>query len=116
MRDKLDNPCQTKVETTVSPQSDTSTIKYKFSEQEILRDLGEYVASTYSQHYVGKEEIQTIDVWESLNIASEMCQGTAIKYLMRLGRKEGINRKDLLKSMHYIILLTHFTDKERKQP
>ena len=44
-----------------------------------------------------------------LDMAEEMCQGTAIKYLMRFGKKDGKNKKDLLKAIHYIILLMHFS-------
>ena len=83
--------------------------KYKYSEKQILDDVAEYVLSTYAGHYVGKEEIQTLDVWESLDMAEQMCQGTAIKYLMRFGKKDGKNKKDLLKAIHYVILLMHFS-------
>ena len=85
-------------------------INFKYNEGEILSEITKYVESTYSQHYVGKEGIQTLDVWESLDIAAELCQGTALKYLMRFGKKDGYNKKDLLKAIHYIVLLMHFTD------
>ena len=86
-------------------------IEYKYNEASIVNDLIKYIDSTYDQHYVGNKEIQTFDVWESLGIESEMCRGTAIKYLMRLGKKEGVNKKDILKSIHYLVLLMHFHDK-----
>ena len=86
--------------------------KFKYNEPEYIQEAFDYIASKYGQHYVGKEDVQTIDVWDSLNIAGEMCQGTAIKYLMRFGKKDGINRKDLLKTIHYTILLLHFTDEQ----
>lgn len=88
---------------------------YKYNEEDNLELVREYIASTYGQHYVGKQDIQTVDVWDSLDIAAEMCQGTAIKYLMRLGRKDGINEKDMLKAIHYIILLMHFTKQEKSK-
>ena len=81
----------------------------KYNEKQILEDLSKYVLATYSEHYVGKEGIQTLDVWESLDMAEQMCQGTAIKYLMRFGKKDGKNKKDLLKALHYTILLMHFS-------
>ena len=83
--------------------------QYKYNEKQILDQLTEYVLSTYAGHYVGKDEIQTLDVWESLDMAEQMCQGTAIKYLMRFGKKDGKNKKDLLKAIHYIILLMNFS-------
>lgn len=85
------------------------TQKAKYNEDAILKEISDYVMSTYRGHYVGKAGIQTIDVWETLDMAEEMCQGTAIKYLMRFGKKDGKNKKDLLKAIHYIILLMHFS-------
>lgn len=86
--------------------------KYKYHEDEILKRVSDYIDSTYGQHYVGSQGIQTIDVWESLDMAPAMCQGTAIKYLMRFGRKDGYNPKDLLKAMHYVILLMHYAERD----
>ena len=84
----------------------------RFNEDKTIEKLKEYIEGTYNQHYVGNGGIQTFDVWETLGISQEMCQGTAIKYLMRLGRKEGYNEKDLLKAMHYIVLLMHYIDED----
>ena len=42
---------------------------YRFREDKILKEIGEYIEKTYSSHYVNEkagtkdEEIQTIDVW-----------------------------------------------------
>lgn len=82
----------------------------KYREKDILRDVEAYIDSTYNQHYVGEHGIQTFDVWSALDIAPEVCRGTAIKYLMRYGKKEGYNKKDLLKAIHYIILLMYFSE------
>ena len=86
----------------------------KYNEPEILKEVLNYIKTTYDQHYVGKNEIQTIDVWDSINIAEEMCRGTSIKYLMRLGKKEGFNKKDLLKAIHYSVLLMYFLERDQK--
>ena len=77
----------------------------RFSEDKFLEDVRNYIERTYNQHYVGKKEIQTIDVWETLGSVDTTCRDTAIKYLMRYGKKGGHNRKDLLKAVHYIVLL-----------
>ena len=81
----------------------------RFNEKEFLKEVENYIDSTYNQHYVGKKEVQTIDVWETLGSIDTTCRDTAIKYLMRYGKKGGHNRKDLLKAVHYIVLLAHFT-------
>lgn len=85
------------------------SIKFRFREDKILSEVLDYISRTYQQHYVGKEEIQTIDVWDSLGSVDTTSRDTAIKYLMRYGKKEGYNKKDLLKAIHYIVLLYHFT-------
>lgn len=83
--------------------------KYKYNEKQILDEVSEYVLSTYQGHYVASNEIQTLDVWEALDSAESTCRDTALKYLMRFGKKEGKNKKDLLKAIHYIVLLMHFS-------
>lgn len=88
---------------------------YSYDEDKVLEQLKSYIDSTYNAHYVGNGEVQTIDVWHSIGICQEMCQGTALKYLMRYGKKDGYNQKDLLKAMHYIVLLMSFSEKEETQ-
>lgn len=87
---------------------------YRFREDEVLDEALAYIHGTYAQHYVGKEEIQTIDVWDSLGSVDTTARDTAIKYLMRYGKKDGYNKKDLLKAIHYIVLLYHFTQPKEK--
>ncbi len=42
-------------------------------------------------------------------------EGNAIKYLCRFGKKDGRNRKDLLKAIHYIVLLMNSEDTSAKK-
>ena len=84
--------------------------KYKYNEDKAITDLVDYVNSTYGQHYVNKG-IQVVDVWESMGTLDTTARDTAIKYLARYGRKEGKNKKDLLKAIHYIILMMYADDK-----
>jgi len=90
---------------------------YKYNEAKYLRELADYVDGTYGEHYVAGE-IQVIDIWESMDSLDTTARDTAIKYLCRYGKKQGKNRKDLLKAMHYIILMMYAEDKmkEGKQP
>jgi hypothetical protein len=81
----------------------------KYNEDKILQEVFEYISSTYGKHCVGKKEIQTIDVWDTLGIAENMCMGTLIKYAMRFGKKKGKNKDDLLKLIHYAVLAYHFS-------
>ena len=51
-------------------------------------------------------------VLRQLGIDKDFCQANAIKYLARYGKKAGKNRKDLLKAIHYIVLLMSSEDKK----
>ena len=75
---------------------------------EAVKELTDYVNKTYGEHYA-TEGFQIQDVFEHLNIAEPFCRANAIKYLYRFGDKEGKNKKDLLKALHYTILLYHFS-------
>lgn len=88
---------------------------FKYNEDAILNEVQEYISSTYKQHYVGKKKIQTIDVWDSIGIAENMCMGTLIKYAMRFGKKGDSKdaKSDLLKLIHYAILVYHFRFMEK---
>ena len=78
----------------------------KYNEDKILKEIGEYIANTYGEHYsTTKEGMQVQDMLRHLDIDKDFCQANAIKYLCRYGKKDWKNRKDLLKAIHYIVLL-----------
>lgn len=82
---------------------------WRYDEGKILREVEAYLSSTYKGHYVGGEtKIQTLDLIDSIGDSESFCRSNAIKYLSRFGKKEGKNQKDLLKVIHYAILLYHF--------
>ncbi len=82
----------------------------KYNEKEILQEIEDYIQGTYGQHYVGKNSFQIQDLLHSIDIAVPFCQANAIKYMARYGKKGGANRLDLLKAIHYSILLMHFSE------
>ena len=82
----------------------------KYNERESLKEIEEYIESTYGEHYVGKNEFQIQDLLHSIDISVPFCQANAIKYLARWGKKKGRNRLDLLKAVHYTILMMYFSD------
>ena len=41
--------------------------------------------------------------------------GNVLKYAQRYGKKEGYNRKDLLKILHYALIALHVHDKNEKE-
>ena len=100
---------------TIQPNTMKETTKdetfWRYDEGKILREVEAYLSSTYKGHYVGGEtKIQTLDLIDSIGDSESFCRSNAIKYLSRFGKKEGKNQKDLLKVIHYAILLYHFAD------
>ena len=85
---------------------------YKYHEEEILKDIEEYVSQTYQGHYTGTKHefcnVQTIDLMASKDLAASFCQANILKYGSRYGNKDGKNQKDLMKVIHYAMLLLHF--------
>ena len=96
-------------------QSDNMSAHYfKYHEDEILQDIESYVSGTYRGHYTGTtheyRNVQTLDLMASRDLASAFCQSNIIKYGSRYGSKDGKSKKDLLKVIHYAMLLLHFDE------
>ena len=80
----------------------------KYQEDIGLKDLGEYVDSTYEGHYTSNDNnVQTLDIIESVGDAKSFCRSNAIKYLTRYDKK-GQAKRDILKAAHYCLLLYYF--------
>ncbi len=88
--------------------------RYKYHEAEIIKDIEEYVSGTYNGHYTGDtheyRNVQTIDLMAARSLASSFCQSNILKYGSRYGSKDGRNKKDLMKVIHYAMLLLHFDE------
>jgi|TARA_B100002019_G_scaffold253516_1_gene235108 hypothetical protein len=81
----------------------------KYSEDEILKEVSDYISNTYKGHYsVGN--VQTLDLIDSVGDAEAFCRSNILKYASRYDRK-GTARKDIIKIIHYAMLLLHFNDK-----
>ena len=85
------------------------TKTFKYEEDAILKQAEDYIAKTYELHYTGDKGTQTLDLIESIGDAEAFCRSNAIKYLSRFGKKDGKNRKDILKAIHYCTLLHYFS-------
>lgn len=89
-------------------------VKYKFNEKQLLAELQEYIDSTYTKHYAGEDNIQAFELIVSAGHGMGFAIGDIIKYASRYGKKNGRNRDDLLKILHYTILALYVHDKETK--
>ena len=90
---------------------ETKNNKYKYSEDTILKELQEYITGTYNQHYsAGDDKIQTLDLIEACGDGESFCRSNILKYASRYDKK-GTARRDIMKILHYAVLLMHFNDK-----
>ena len=83
--------------------------RFKYNEDAILKELKEYISATYNQHY-SSEGIQTLDLIESCGDGEAFCRSNILKYASRYDKK-GTARRDIIKILHYGLLLLHFSDK-----
>ena len=88
---------------------------WKYNEEEILKELLEYIRGTYSQHYsAGDDKIQTLDLIEACGDGEAFCRSNILKYASRYDKK-GTARRDIMKILHYAVLLLNFNDKNAKR-
>ena len=81
----------------------------KYQEDKGISDLSDYVSSTYQGHYTNDgSDVQTLDLIHSVGDAESFCRSNAIKYLSRYDKK-GQAKRDILKAMHYCLLLYYFS-------
>lgn len=78
--------------------------KYKFNEDEVLKTIKIYIDKTYEQHY-SSDKIQATEFIIDSGHGEGFCMGNIIKYAKRYGKKKGKNDLDLLKIIHYTIIL-----------
>ena len=85
----------------------------KYNEDALLKELSDYISGTYGQHYsAGNDSIQTLDLIEACGDAEAFCRSNILKYASRYDRK-GTARRDIIKILHYALLLLHFSDKSQ---
>ena len=75
-----------------------------FKEDKVLVWVENYIRSTYDSHY-SKNTIQTTEFVFDAGHGEGFCIGNIIKYAQRYGKKDGKNTDDLLKILHYAVML-----------
>ena len=71
----------------------------KYNEEEIIKEIAEYVQNTYGEHY-SEGDVQTLDFIEACGDAEAFCRSNILKYASRYDKK-GTPRKDIFKIIHY---------------
>lgn len=85
---------------------------WKYGEGDVLDEAIEYIKSTYGKHYTNENnDVQTLDIFAARGTMADTCIDNSIKYLMRYGKKNGHNKKDLQKVLHYVILALAYEEK-----
>ncbi len=86
-------------------------IEYKYNENTTLKELKEYIDSTYDEHY-SKNRFQATEFIIDGGHGEGFCIGNIMKYAQRYGKKDGKNRRDLLKVIHYGIIALYINEME----
>ena len=109
-----DNRHKFKKMTAAKDQTERDPIDYRYNEFELISELEDYVNSTYAEHY-SKNKFQATEFIIDGGHGEGFCLGNILKYTQRYGNKEGKNRKDLLKVLHYALIALHVHDLEHEQ-
>lgn len=80
----------------------SDNIAFKYNEDKILDELFEYIKKTYGSHY--GDRVQAQDLIISSGHAEGFYIGNIIKYASRYGKKNGNDKNDLMKVLHYAVL------------
>ena len=80
------------------------TIDYKFNENVIVNDIMDYINKTYDSHYAQTKNYQATEIIIDQGHGTGFCMGNILKYAQRYGKKEGRNKTDLMKVIHYAII------------
>lgn len=86
-------------------------INYKYNEEQLIKELKAYVDATYGEHY-SMNKMQSTEFIMDAGHGDGFCLGNVIKYAQRYGKKEGYNRKDLLKVLHYGLMALYNHDNQ----
>ena len=84
---------------------------YTYNEDKYLKELQDYILNTYKQHY-SKNKFQSTQFILDSGHGEGFCIGNIMKYAQRFGKKNGKNRNDLLKILHYGMIALYNLDME----
>lgn len=89
-------------------------IKYKFNEENLINEIKRYVDKTYDGHY-SKNQFQSSEFIMDCGHGMGFFLGNVLKYAQRYGKKDGNNRADILKIIHYGLLALNCHDEQEKK-
>jgi hypothetical protein len=83
---------------------------YKYNEGKLIQELKEYVDQTYGEHY-SQNQFQATEFIIDGGHGEGFCIGNIMKYAQRYGKKDGKNRKDIMKVLHYALIALYVHDR-----
>ena len=89
-------------------------IDYKYNEGEILQQVQNYIDGTYGEHY-STNNYQATEFIIDGGHGEGFCIGNIMKYAQRYGKKNGYNRADLMKIIHYAIIAMYNHDLQNEE-
>ena len=90
--------------------------EYKFKENIIVNDVMDYINKTYDSHYAKTKNYQATEIIIDQGHGTGFCMGNILKYAQRYGKKEGRNKNDLMKVIHYAIIQLSQDHYQANQP
>ena len=88
-------------------------IDYKYNEGELIAEFKKYIDATYGEHY-SLNKYQATEFIIDAGHGDGFCIGNVMKYAQRYGKKDGYNRKDLMKVLHYALIELYVHDLNRR--
>ena len=87
----------------------SESFPYVFDEGKYIEEIKNAIDKTYESHYA-QNKIQSTEFITDAGHGEGFCIGNIIKYAQRYGKKNGYNREDLKKIVHYAIIMMHIHD------
>ena len=89
-------------------------VNYKYDEGLILQEVKKYIDATYDEHY-SQNKYQSTEFIIDSGHGEGFCIGNILKYAQRYGKKNGKDRRDLLKVIHYGIIALYINEMENDE-
>ena len=90
----------------------SESFPYVFDEGKYIEEIKNAIDKTYESHYA-QNKIQSTEFITDAGHGEGFCIGNIIKYAQRYGKKNGYNREDLKKIVHYAIIMMSIHDSRR---
>ena len=89
-------------------------IDYKYNEGDLIAEIKDYIDGTYGEHY-STNNYQATEFIIDGGHGEGFCIVNIMKYAQRYGKKNGYNRKDLMKIIHYSIIAMYNHDLQHEE-